>query len=194
MLDTRQIKGMEIAAMFRITKKDDGSWLVPSQAGAGRYLVKVGDAPHCTCPDYEQRGGKCKHIWAVEYVAQRETTQNADGSTTVTETVTIKATKRTTYAQNWPAYNKAQTNEQDEFQRLLGDLCAGIEDARPARRPRADARRSRCPMRCSPSCSRSTARSAGGGSSRTCGPRTRTATCPDCRTSTASSTIWKTPT
>jgi transposase len=62
---------------------------------------------------------------------KRETTQNVDGSTTVTETVAIKAIKRTNYPQNWPAYNEAQTNEQDEFRRLLGDLCSGIQTPPP---------------------------------------------------------------
>ena len=59
---------------------------------------------------------------------KRETTQHADGSTTVTETVTISATKRPTYSQDWPAYNAAQTNEGDQFQRLLADLCEGINN------------------------------------------------------------------
>jgi len=52
---------------------------------------------------------------------------NADGSTTVTKTLTVTATtERTTYPQNWPAYNAAQTNEKDKFQTLLADLCRGI--------------------------------------------------------------------
>jgi transposase len=120
---------MEIAAVCRIERKKDGSWSVPSQSGNGRYVVRVGPGASdctCTCPDFEQRAKKCKHMHAVEYALQRETTANADGTTTVTDTVTIKATKRVTYPQNWPAYNLAQTNEQDEFQRLLADACAGI--------------------------------------------------------------------
>jgi transposase len=52
--------------------------------------------------------------------------KNPDGSTTVTETLTV--TKRKTYPQNWTAYNKAQTSEQDRFQELLRDLCAGIQE------------------------------------------------------------------
>jgi transposase len=125
-VEARRQRGIEIAAVCKLTKKADGSWSVPSQAGNGRYVVQVGDAPRCSCPDYESRGVKCKHMHAVEIVAKREETLNADGSTTVTESVTIKATKRTTYPQDWPAYNAAQTNEQDQFQRLLNDLCAGI--------------------------------------------------------------------
>jgi transposase len=122
----RRTRGMEIAALFKLTQRPDGDWVVPSQVGKGRYTVRPGNEPHCTCPDHELRGQKCKHIYAVEFTAKREETQNADGSTTVTETVTVTATKKTTYAQDWPAYNAAQVNEQDEFLSLLNDLCAGI--------------------------------------------------------------------
>lgn len=128
-MDARQQRGMEIAALCRIDKKGADTWLVPSMSGKGRYTVTHdGLYPHCTCPDHEQRAAKCKHMWAVEFAMERETTTNADGSTTVTESVTVKATKRTTYPQNWPAYNAAQTNEQDRFQELLRDLCAGVEN------------------------------------------------------------------
>src|SRR3954454_21229654 len=130
-VDARRQRGLEIAAVCPITRKD-GAWIVPSMSGNGRYTVKADpENPTCTCPDFETRGCRCKHIFAVEFAMRRETTHNPDGSTTVTETVAIKATKRTTYPQDWPAYNAAQTNEQDQFLRLLGELCAGIEDPRP---------------------------------------------------------------
>lgn len=118
-------------------------WSVPSQSGAGQYTVTglptdvSAAAPHCTCPDYETRAVKCKHIFAVEYVIQRET--NVDGSTTVTETVRVTKTVRRTYPQNWPAYNAAQTNEKDRFMVLLRDLCRGLpepEGKRKRGRPR----------------------------------------------------------
>jgi transposase len=129
--DARQERGLAIAKVARIDRKDDGTWLVPSMSGNGRYTVNVdGEKPTCTCPDCE-KGFVCKHIHAVQIVMKRETTQNVDGSTTVTETVAIKAIKRTNYPQNWPAYNEAQTNEQDEFRRLLGDLCSGIQTPPP---------------------------------------------------------------
>jgi hypothetical protein len=78
----------------------------------------------CTCPDHETRRMDCKHIYAARFVMRRE--QNANGTTTVTESVTLTATKQTTYPQNWSAYNEAQTNEQDKFQSLLHDLCSGL--------------------------------------------------------------------
>src|SRR5205807_1942964 len=36
---------------------------------------------------------------------------HGDGTTTVTETVTVRETTQKTYPQNWPAYNAAQTHE-----------------------------------------------------------------------------------
>jgi len=125
MTNARQERGLMIAAIAKIKQKD-GAWVVPSQSGKEPYKVRVGEQPHCTCQDHETRGCKCKHIFAVEYVIQRE--ENNDGTTTVTETLTISATKRKTYPQNWPAYNAAQTNEQDQFQVLLHDLCNGISN------------------------------------------------------------------
>lgn len=116
---------MEIAAVCKIAPKDDGTFTVPSQSGKGRYDVRLGDEPHCTCPDHEQRACKCKHIFAVEFAVKRE--QNADGTETVTESVTISQTvTRPTYPQNWPAYNAAQTNEKRHFQALLADLCSNV--------------------------------------------------------------------
>jgi len=123
-MDARQQRGLEIAATCKINQKN-GTWLVPSQSGHGKYAVfPDAEKPTCTCPDHETRGGKCKHIFAVEYVIKRE--ENPDGSTTVTETVSV--TKRTTYPQDWTNYNKAQTNEKDQFQELLHDLCKGIPE------------------------------------------------------------------
>jgi transposase len=124
----RQQKGLEIAATLKIARKGT-AWLVPSQSGKGRYTVRLDPTePHCSCPDHEESGQKCKHIFAVEYVIQRES--NPDGSTTVTETLTVRATRKT-YPQDWPAYNCAQTGEKAKFLDLLDDLCSGI--AEPAR-------------------------------------------------------------
>ena len=44
----------------------------------------------------------------------------------VTTTVTDTAAVRVTYAQNWPAYNAAQTTEKAHFTALLHELCATI--------------------------------------------------------------------
>jgi transposase len=128
-MEPRKQRGLMIAAVAKITKKD-GDWIVPSQSGKGKYTVHLDDSyTRCTCPDYETNACKCKHIFAVEFALMRK--QNADGSTTVTEKVTV--TKRTTYPQNWPAYNAAQTNEKSQFQILLHDLCQNIKNPSPGK-------------------------------------------------------------
>jgi len=129
----REQRGILIAATSRITKKG-GVWLVPSQSKAGdRYTVcPDADAPHCSCPDHETRGVKCKHIFAVEFVIKRES--SPDGTETIVRQATVTETVRKTYPQKWSAYNAAQTNEKDKFLQMLHDLCRGIEEpAHPGR-------------------------------------------------------------
>jgi len=102
---------------------------VPSQNSGGSYVVEPTDEPNCTCPDHETRGGKCKHVFAVEYTIQRE--RNSAGETTVTESVKVK------YSQTWSAYNAAQVNEKERVATLLRDLYAAIENPVQGRgRPR----------------------------------------------------------
>ena len=134
-MDLREQRGMELAATRTISQKA-GIWIVPSQAGKGTYRVHLmPKVASCTCPDHETRGVDCKHIYAARFVMKRE--QNADGSVTVTESVTLTATKQTTYPQAWSAYNEAQTHEQDKFQSLLYDLCSGLVSVPPKNgRPR----------------------------------------------------------
>ena len=102
---------------------------MPSQSGNGPYTVKIGDDTNypLLVPDYETNACKCKHIWAVEFVQLREL--NADDAHHRHGKMTITATKRTTYPQNWPAYNAAQTNEKRQFQTLLYDLCQTVQNA-----------------------------------------------------------------
>jgi len=142
--NVRQQRGLEIAARAKVVRLG-AEWSVSSQSGTGKYTVTGlpvsmgGDAPRCTCPDYETRAVKCKHLFAVEYVIERE--RHADGSTTVTETGRLTKTVRRTYPQNWPAYNTAQTNEKDKFLVLLRDLCSGLPEPEQKRgRPRLSLR------------------------------------------------------
>jgi transposase len=122
-ISDREVKALQIAAKFPLKRKGK-VWLVPSQAGHGEYQVRPDpQAPRCTCPDYEFRNARCKHIVAVEYVMMRETT--ADGSTVVTETVKVT---RQTYSQNWKAYNYAQPHEKSELQALLYELCKNLPE------------------------------------------------------------------
>jgi hypothetical protein len=142
-MDLREQKGLEIAARARIEKRGE-TWFVPSQSANGTYRVTMDDdGPRCTCPDFELRGVRCKHGYAVEIVMKRETvTETApDGSSqaTVTETAAV----RVTYPQDWPAYNRAQTQEKALFCGLLRDLALTVAEpvqtmGRP-RMPMADA-------------------------------------------------------
>jgi Transposase DDE domain/SWIM zinc finger len=132
-MDAREQRGLVIAATQKI-ETNGRMWFVPSQSGKGRYGVVLGDKPTCSCPDNQETGHKCKHIFAAEFVLKRTTQQaNPDGSTTVTtETLTIKTTaERKTYSQDWPAYNAAQVNEREHFLPLLADLCATVPQPAP---------------------------------------------------------------
>jgi uncharacterized Zn finger protein len=126
----REHRGLVIAATSKLQRADDGKrWFVPSQTNkSGDYFYTVRPdtlKPFCSCPDFSARQQTCKHIFAVEYVIQREFTFDEKTQTeTVTETVTVKQT----YSQEWTAYNKAQVNEKDRFLALLSELCKGIEE------------------------------------------------------------------
>ncbi len=113
----RQQRGMAIAARVSIEKNRLG-YKVPSQSGNGSYVVNTDGDPFCTCPDFERRQQPCKHIYAVEFIIQRE--ERPDGTTIETKTI------RVTYRQDWPAYNAAQVHEQELFGQLLRELCDAI--------------------------------------------------------------------
>src|SRR5438445_11717730 len=107
-MNRRESQGVLIAAKCKITKKG-GIWLVPSQSGDGIYTVCPDtDQPHCTCPDHQKHGGRCKHIYAAEFARMRDESPAEEP----------EPPKPKTYPQNWRAYNAAQTNEKDLFQKL----------------------------------------------------------------------------
>lgn len=117
-MNAREQRGREIAANSRITR-DGEIWLVPSQRGRKTYKVNITrELPTCTCPDYQINGFKCKHIFAVEFIARHEKGEEPSD--------VLKPEKRT-YRQEWSAYNAAQTNEKAKFQMLLYELCQGVE-------------------------------------------------------------------
>lgn len=138
--DAREQRGLVIAATCNVTFKG-GVWSVPSQTEDGRkYTVSASaDSPSCSCPDFETRGVRCKHIHAVRFVMQRRNERNRDGSITQTDTLTVTETvettieKKTTYRQDWTAYNRAQSGEKDRVQELLFDLCRNLPE--PERKP-----------------------------------------------------------
>ncbi len=131
-LNVRELKGIDIASRFTIKKEND-IWLVPSSSGkSGRYEVSL-EPQKCTCPDFEIRRQKCKHIFAVEFVFEQSFLKDIKDKTQITKIVP----KRKTYKQIWSAYNKAQRTEKAEFQILLTELCNGIgEPAQWKGRPR----------------------------------------------------------
>jgi transposase len=127
----REERGKAMADAKKIRRKGP-LWMVPSASNAGTYVVDIAaeEGPTCSCPDYELRQCKCKHIHAVEFTIIRETAP--DG--TVTETRSVKVT----YKQDWPAYNAAQVNEQERVETLLRGLCDGIQQPPQGKgRPRA---------------------------------------------------------
>jgi transposase/predicted nucleic acid-binding Zn finger protein len=129
--ESRRQRGLAIAALCRIVY-DSGMWVVPAQSGRGRYFVNPGQ-PRCSCPDFEERGKPCKHVFAVRYVIEREKGIGDAVTETVMQTVSVTETvaKKPICRQNWPAYNAAQTSEKAKFQGLLADLCRGIEEPPP---------------------------------------------------------------
>ena len=110
----RQRRGLAIAALVSI-QKDRHGYRVPSQSAKGTYLVNLDNTPCCDCPDFIEREKPCKHLYAVQYVIQREEQPNG----TVTETKAM----RVTYSRDWSAYNAAQTHEGEHFVTLLRALC-----------------------------------------------------------------------
>jgi transposase len=124
-MSDREQRGLALAALYRIDRDGD-KWLVPSQTGDGTKYTVDPAAGQCSCPDHRDRGVKCKHMFAVEFVQTRERNED-DGTETVTRT--FKVTERVTYRQNWPAYNAAQATEKHRFQAILCDLCRGVPAA-----------------------------------------------------------------
>lgn len=119
-MNDREQRGLELAQTVNIRPmgKGVGKWTVPSATSAAHYTVDLNSKKRCTCPDFELRRCKCKHVYAVEYVIRKQretvmTSKTVNGETTKTKTITetITVTKRPTYSQNWPAYNAAQVSE-----------------------------------------------------------------------------------
>lgn len=122
-MEVRAVKGLEIAAHSKITRKGE-LWVVPSQRSGKKYTVDLNHgAPSCTCPDYKSRRQKCKHIFAVEHFIQpRREGEKAESVTPASKPA------RPTYKQAWSAYNSAQRSEKAIFQLLSYELCRGIEE------------------------------------------------------------------
>ena len=66
MISTRKADGLSLSAYAHLWKRDGDDWLVPSLSQLPNRVYRVG-AGRCTCPDFENRGGMCKHQWAVRF-------------------------------------------------------------------------------------------------------------------------------
>jgi transposase len=122
-MDAREQRGLVIAALCKLDRKG-AIWSVPSQTDTNKRYAVDPQLKTCTCPDHQEAGFCCKHIFAVEFTMKREV--STDG--TVTETKSIVFTEKKKYRQNWVTYNAAQTIEKSRFQVLLADLCAGVAE------------------------------------------------------------------
>jgi transposase len=133
-LNVRELRGLDIANRYTL-KQENGFWFVPSTSGkSDRYKVCL-KSQKCSCPDFEVRRQKCKHIFAAEFYFENDFLKELTA-----DEITIPQTyvpKRKTYPQVWAAYDKAQMSEKSEFQFLLAELCRGVgEPAQYNGRPR----------------------------------------------------------
>jgi len=130
-MNLREIKGRDIAANARLRREGD-RWFVPMAGGGGYYTVDPNFSnPRCDCEDHQTNGQKCKHIFAAQFSLQDN--QDVSEQPSLDEALLRKPT----YRQEWSAYNAAQTNEKDQFQSLLRELCMGIgEPSQKNGRPR----------------------------------------------------------
>ena len=87
-MNIRESRGQTIAETLPLAKMGE-EWVVPSQTGKGVYIVGKDEYgnPRCQCPDFDNRGVKCKHIFAVEFKVSRAVA--VDGTVTVTKSVTV---------------------------------------------------------------------------------------------------------
>jgi transposase len=123
-MNAREERGLIIAAMCRLNRTNDGTWVVPSQsASAVCYRVNL-ETKTCTCPDHAENGNTCKHYFAASFVQKRDVL--ADG--TMVETKTVTFTEKKVYKQDWRAYNLAQSTEKHRFQEILFDLTRGVDE------------------------------------------------------------------
>jgi transposase len=123
-MDAREQRGLIIAATCKLKQVNNGTWIVPSQSNTDKLYQVDLHKKTCTCPDHSENGFTCKHVHAASYTFRRD--YLPDG--TMIETKQITITSKTTYKQDWRAYNLAQTTEKHRFQELLADLCRGVKE------------------------------------------------------------------
>ncbi len=123
-MDLRQQNGLDIAAKGGIGY-EDGMFFVPSQHGISKGYFIPEDLSACTCPDFDKTLERCKHIHAVDYTLR--------GVVAVAKEMRdVNRTKRPTYPQNWPVYDRQKRSEKWMFMQMLHALCKTIPEVRRA--------------------------------------------------------------
>ena len=116
--EIRKLRGQYIAQTSRIARDKKGRWKVPSQSGQGFYFVKSdGSGASCQCKDFKDKGGKCKHIWAIELSLKQQV-----------EKVLVELPVKPNYRQDWPNYRLSRKNEKEVFMELLADLMKDVNN------------------------------------------------------------------
>jgi hypothetical protein len=134
-MNARELKALEIAARSRIREVGVNKYTVPSQTGSGFYTLGYDESGvmTCDCPDFAlHRPKPCKHVIALLLAFEQEDA-DSDPLPGADSKEPSPKPKRKTYAQDWPNYNAAQTNERRHFMALLADLCRPIPT--PPRKP-----------------------------------------------------------
>lgn len=112
----RRLRGLRIAATVRIGQNQLG-YIVTSQSRRGAaYLVKLDDTPSCTCPDFELRRKRCKHIWAVLFILGLE-------EPPVDQPTSERKRRRPSPVRDWSDYNNSQSTTRANFATILRALC-----------------------------------------------------------------------
>ncbi|MEX1046635.1 MAG: transposase [Actinomycetota bacterium] len=126
-MDARMQRGLQIVESGSRITEGVQAWFVRSQTPQNFRRYRVNPfADTCSCPDHQELNIRCKHLWAVLITMEQETPHGP-----------VEQTTRITYSQEWSSYNAAAVSEKDDFMRLLGDLCRGVEEPEQKRgRPR----------------------------------------------------------
>ena len=112
---TKEDRGKVIANQSsQIKQVKEHLFKVQSQSKNRFYDVRETDyGMTCTCPDFINRGGRCKHIIATKFYLE---VQKESPNDTTAEKIHL------TYTQAWNAYNAAQKAEVKLSDELLKDL------------------------------------------------------------------------
>jgi hypothetical protein len=131
-LDPRMQRGLALAKAKGSTIKAivGAKYLVPSATHSGGYVVDAVEGS-CTCPDYlecgggQNRGHRCKHLYAVLIIRQEITLPN--GISVVSEQKV-----RFKYPRDWPVINAALVDLPRVAPVLFADLVKSVPvDVRP---------------------------------------------------------------